>query len=132
MDIDGQSGAYQIQTVQKHTVILNSTQNWRAWFQIKRELAKRLSIWEYVDPSGTADIETAHPEPTEPRFADYVKAGRQDGAHPQKSDLTAEERQYWREDRSDWEREHARWLTREQRYRDFAFEIFISIGEDYY
>ena len=131
MDIDVQSGAYQIQTVQKHTVILNSTQDWRAWFQIKREQAIRLSIWEYVDPSGTEDMKTADPEPVEPSFADYIKAGRQDGAPPQKSDLTAEERRYWREDRSDWKEEHVRWLARQKHYESFAYGILISIGKDY-
>ena len=76
MDIDVQSGAYQIQTVQKHTVILNSTQDWRAWFQIKREQAIRLSIWEYVDLSGIEDMKTVDLEPIEPSFTNYIKAGR--------------------------------------------------------
>jgi hypothetical protein len=131
MDMDLQSDVLQVQTVQKHTVILKSTQDWRGWFHIKKDQAKRLSIWKYVDPSGTADIETAEPEPVEPRFAEYVKANRREGAPPQKSDLTAEERRCWREDRADWKEEHVQWLTRQRHYQDFSYSILITVGRDY-
>ena len=91
MDVDMQQESTRVQLVSKQAVILSDTQDWQAWIQIKEDQAKRLQIWDYVNPDGPCVREFAEEmrEPVEPKLSDYVKeaAATIEGRPPQKSDL---------------------------------------------
>ncbi|KAF2738053.1 hypothetical protein EJ04DRAFT_429795, partial [Polyplosphaeria fusca] len=92
------------------------------WFQLKKDQAKRLKIWEFVDPEGTKKFEDEVVEPIEPQLIDY------EGEVPQRSHLTEKERQLWREDRAEWKDDYTRWATRQKHYEGFAYGILTTIG----
>ncbi|KAF2732481.1 hypothetical protein EJ04DRAFT_554015 [Polyplosphaeria fusca] len=129
MDMDLQQETSQVQVVSKQVVILSTTNDWKPWYQLKKDQAKRLKIWEFVDPEGTKKFEEEVVEPTEPQLIDYVKERPlQEGEVPQRSHLTEKERQLWREDRAGWKDDYARWATRQKHYEGFAYGILTTIG----
>ncbi|KAF2728292.1 WSC-domain-containing protein [Polyplosphaeria fusca] len=73
MDMDLQHETSQVQVVSKQFVILNTTNDWKPWYKLKKDQAKRLKIWEFVDPEGNRKFEDKVVEPIEPQLINYAK-----------------------------------------------------------
>jgi hypothetical protein len=54
-------------TVQKVTIILDSSKAWHDWLEVVKTKARAGKVWEYVDPSLTADQVLKLIEPKKPK-----------------------------------------------------------------
>jgi hypothetical protein len=59
-------------SVQKVTVVLDGTHAWHDWLEVVKTKARAGKVWEYIDPSKSADevlklVEPKIPEPSDIR-----------------------------------------------------------------
>jgi hypothetical protein len=91
--------------VTRVTVILNTPNDWFTWLFIRRDVADRHGLWQYINPDVARELLPELTEATEPRLIDY-----QAGA-VRLSDLTADDRESYRWECDRWERRRSEYRT---------------------
>lgn len=80
--------------------ILNSSDDWVYWYDEVKRLAKRLRVWEYVDPEIPQDQSRPLPEPSHPPPYSLVQPGAKSYAA-----LSEKKQRVWEHEFDGWARE---------------------------
>jgi hypothetical protein len=108
--------------VTRVTVILNTPDDWFTWLFIRRDVANRHGLWQYINPDVAKELLPELTEAAEPQLIDY-KAGA-----IRLSDLTADDREScpWECDR--WERRRSEYRTQKKALADLNTDISKTIA----
>ena len=108
--------------VTRVTIILNTPDDWFTWLFIRRDVANRHSLWQYINPDVTKEALPVLTEPHEPQLIDY-----QAGA-TKLSDLTADSRESYRWECDRWERRRSEYRIRVKALADLNTDISKTIA----
>ena len=113
--------------VTRSSVILREPDNWSKWLFTRKISADRNGLWEYVDPDLTAEtlkkLEDERPKELEVRRFRTPLPDEQIDI----PDLTATELATYNSWARRFDRDEARWLTKEKALRNLSLEIVQTI-----
>ncbi|KAI1515851.1 hypothetical protein Ptr86124_005852 [Pyrenophora tritici-repentis] len=108
--------------VTRVTVILNTPDDWFTWLFIRRDVANRHGLWQYINPDVARELLPELAEAPEPQLIDY-----QAGA-TRLSDLTADDRESYRWECDRWERCRSEYRTQKKALADLNTDISKTIA----
>jgi hypothetical protein len=108
--------------VTRVTVILNTPDDWFNWLFIRRDVANRHGLWQYINPDVARELLPELTEATEPQLIDY-KAGA-----IRLSDLTADDRESYRWECDRWERRRSEYRIQKKALADLNTDISKTIA----
>jgi hypothetical protein len=108
--------------VTRVTVILNTPDDWFTWLFIRRDVANRHGLWQYINPDVVKELLPELTESPEPQLIDY-----QAGA-TRLSDLTADNRESYRWECDRWERRRSEYRTQMKALADLNTDISKTIA----
>ncbi|KAK1918636.1 hypothetical protein P3342_001685 [Pyrenophora teres f. teres] len=94
--------------VTRVTVILNTPDDWFTWLFIRRDVANRNGLWQYIDP--------------DPQLTDYMAGATRLSA------LTADDRESYRWECDRWERRRSEYRTQKKALADLNTDISKTIA----
>jgi hypothetical protein len=104
------------------TAILNTPDEWFTWLFIRRDVANRHGLWQYINPDVARELLPELTEATEPRLIDYnARAIRL-------SDLTADDRESYQWECNRWERRCSEYRTQKKALADLNTDISKTIA----
>ena len=107
--------------VTRVTVILNTPDDWFTWLFIRRDVANRHGLLQYINPDVAKEDLPELTESPEPQLIDY-----QAGA-TRLSDLTADNRESYRWECDRWERRRSEYRTQKKALADLNMDISKTI-----
>ncbi|UPX17727.1 uncharacterized protein EKO05_0008067 [Ascochyta rabiei] len=108
--------------VTRVTVILNTPDDWFTWLFIRRDVANRHGLWQYINPDVAKELLPELTEAAEPQLIDY-----QVGA-TRLSDLTAEDRESYQWECDQWERRRSEYRTKKKALANLNTDISKTIA----
>ncbi|KAI1507131.1 hypothetical protein Ptr86124_013934 [Pyrenophora tritici-repentis] len=108
--------------VTRVTVILNTPDDWFTWLFIRRDVANRHGLWQYINPDVARELLPELAEAPEPQLIDY-----QAGA-TRLSNLTADDRESYRWECDRWERRRSEYRTQKKALADLNTDISKTIA----
>jgi hypothetical protein len=113
-------------TISKNTIILSSPKDWDEWLEIRRTIAKKAQIWEFVDPNRAPTPFEAPIRPT----PDMVK-GPGDTQLVAYSSLTTVEREEYKMLLDEFHYSRKIYDTQRQAIQDLWLNIQEHLQRDY-
>jgi hypothetical protein len=107
--------------VTRVTVILNTPDDWFTWLFIRRDVANRYGLWQYINPDVARELLPELIEATEPQLIDY-RAGA-----IRLSNLTTDDRESYRWECDRWERRRSEYRTQKKALADLNTDISKTI-----
>jgi hypothetical protein len=108
--------------VTRVTVILNTPDDWFTWLFIRRDVANRHGLWQYINPDVAKELLPELTEAAEPQLIDYkARAIRL-------SDLTTYNRESYRWECDRWERRRSECRTQKKALADLNTDISKTIA----
>lgn len=108
--------------VTRVTVILNTPDDWFTWLFIRRDVANRHGLWQYINPDVAREVLPELTEAPEPQVVDYQAAA------VKLSDLTADNRESYRWEYDRWERRRSEYRTQKRALADLNTDISKTIA----
>ncbi|EFQ89670.1 hypothetical protein PTT_13975 [Pyrenophora teres f. teres 0-1] len=108
--------------VTRVTVILNTPDDWFTWLFIRRDVANRNGLWQYIDPDVAKELLPQLTEDVEPQLTDYMAGATRLSA------LTADDRESYRWECDRWERRRSEYRTQKKALADLNTDISKTIA----
>ena len=103
--------------VTRVTIILDKPDDWFNWLFIRRDVANRHGLWQYINPDVAKESLPVLTEPPEPQLTDS-KAGA-----TKLSDLAADDRESYRWECDRWERRRTEYRIQTKAMADLNTDI---------
>ena len=108
--------------VTRVTVVLNTPDDWFTWLFIRRDVANRNGLWQYINPDVAKNLLPELTEAAEPQLFNYTAGAIR------LSDLTANDRESYRWECDRWERRRSEYLTKKKALADLNTDISKTIA----
>ena len=108
--------------VTRVTIILDKPDDWFTWLFIRRDVANRHGLWQYINPDVAEELLPELTEPPEPQLIEY------NARATKLSDLSADDRESYRWECDRWERRRTEYRTQKKALADLNTDISKTIA----